>query len=152
MEELNQFAANIQTPADARRFVDFLADLFSKDTPSMWTTNSLRNRIAQAEFSAVSDPQTAIPDPRLAAAWNAYVDTIGAPADQKVTPAELNNLRDEFLTTARFAWNSGSRNFWLAPQSTQRYRMDISLPLAERWNRFACFGISPTARKYQSGA
>jgi hypothetical protein len=114
-EELNQLAASIQTPADARRFVDFVADLFSEDTPSMWTTNSLRKRIAQAEFSAVSDPQKAIPEPRLAAAWNAYVDTIGAPEDQKVTPAALHNLRDGFLTTARFGWNRGSRDFWLAP-------------------------------------
>jgi len=114
-EELNQFASTIQTPADARRFVDLLADLFSKEAPSAWTRSSLRKRVAQAEFSAVSDPQKAIPESRLAEAWNSYVDTIGAPEDQKVTPAELHNLRDDFLTTARFGWNSGSRNFWIVP-------------------------------------
>ena len=114
-EELNRFASTIQTPSDARRFVDLLADLFSQDAPSAWTRSALRNRVAQAEFAAVSDPQRAIPELRLAEAWNSYVDTLGAPEDQKVTPAELHNLRDEFLTTARFGWNSGSRNFWLVP-------------------------------------
>jgi hypothetical protein len=114
-DELNQFASTIQTPSDARRFVDFLADLFSKETPSAWTRSSLRNRIAQAEFSAVSDPQKAIPEPRLAEAWNGYVDTLGAPEDQKVTPAELHNLRDAFLATARLSWNSGYRNIWAVP-------------------------------------
>jgi hypothetical protein len=114
-EELNQLASTIQTPAGARRFVDFLADLFSEETPSSWTSSALRNRIAQAEFAAVSDPQNSIPESRLAEAWNAYVDTIGAPEDQKVTPAELHNLRDAFLTTARIGWNRGSRNFWLTP-------------------------------------
>jgi hypothetical protein len=40
VEELNQLASTIQTPRDARRFVDFLADLFAKDTPSTWTRSS----------------------------------------------------------------------------------------------------------------
>ncbi len=114
-EELNQLASTVRTPADARRFVDFLADLFSKEAPSAWTRSSLRSRVAQAEFNAVSGPQRGIPESRLAEAWNSYVDTIGAPEDQKVTPAKLHNLRDDFLATARLGWNSGSRNFWLFP-------------------------------------
>jgi hypothetical protein len=114
-EQLNQFATTIQTPADARRFVDYLADLFSEDAPSTWTNNFVRSRIAEAEFAAVTDPQKAIPEQRLAEAWNDYVDTLGAPENQKVTPAELHNLRDAFLTTDRFAWNSGYRNIWAVP-------------------------------------
>jgi hypothetical protein len=114
-EELDQLASTIHTPADARRFVDFLADLFSKETPSAWTRNSLLGLIARAEFSAVSDPQKTIPEPRLAEAWNAYVDTIGAPEDQKVAAAEIHNLRDAFLTAAHIARNRGSRNFWVVP-------------------------------------
>jgi hypothetical protein len=114
-EQLNQLASTIQTSADARRFVDFVADLFCEETPSAWTSNSVRSRIAQAEFAAVSDPQTAIPESRVAEAWNAYVDTIGAPEDQKVAPAELHNLRDAFLATARAGWNRTYRNFWLTP-------------------------------------
>jgi len=115
VEELHQFASTIQTPADARRFVDFLAGLFAKEMPPGWTGHSLRNQLAQAEFSAVSDPQKAIPESRLAEAWNAYVDTIGATEDHKVTPAELHNLRDAFLTTARLTWDRGSRNIWAVP-------------------------------------
>jgi hypothetical protein len=114
-EELHQLASNLQTPADARRLVDFLAELFSKETPSGWTDRALRNQIAQAEFSAVSDPQKAIPESRLAEAWNAYVDTVGATEDQKVIPAELHNLRDAIQTTARHSWDGGSRNIWAVP-------------------------------------
>ncbi len=94
--QLNELAANIQTPADARRLVDFLADLFSEETPSGWINNSLLNQLAQAEFLAVSDPQKTIPEPRLADAWNAYVRTIQAPEDEQATPAEIHNLRDAF--------------------------------------------------------
>lgn len=47
-EELNQLASTIQTPADARHFVDFLADLFSEETPSSWTSNALRNESVQS--------------------------------------------------------------------------------------------------------
>jgi len=114
-QRLNEFATNIQTPADARRLVDFIAELFSKETPSAWNKESLRSLIAQAEFSAVSDPQKLIPEPRLAEAWNTYVDTIQAPEDQKVTPAELHNLRDAFLTSARLFWDRGHRNIWTVP-------------------------------------
>ena len=59
----------------------------------------------------MTDPETAIPEPRLAEAWNGYIDTLGAPEDQKVTPAELHNLRDAFLPTVRFDWNRGYRNY-----------------------------------------
>jgi hypothetical protein len=83
--------------------------------PSAWTRSSLRNRVAQVEYSAVSDPQETIPEPRLADAWNAYVDTLQASEDQKVTPADLHNLRDSFLTSARLSWTSGSRNIWAVP-------------------------------------
>ena len=114
-EQLNQFASTIHTSADARRFVDYLADLFSEDAPSAWTNNSVRSRVAQAEFAAVADPQDAIPEQRLADAWTAYIDTLGAPENQKVIPVELHNLRDAFLTTGRFAWNRGYRNIWAVP-------------------------------------
>jgi len=114
-EELNELASTIQRPGDARHLVDFLTELFSKETPTAWLNRSLRSRIAQAEFSAVSDPQKGIPEPRLAEAWNAYVDTIRAPDDLKVTPAEIHNLRDAFLTTARLSWDRGSRNIWTVP-------------------------------------
>lgn len=114
-QQLNELAANIQTPADARRLVDFVADLFSREMPSTWNNSSLLSRIAQAEFSAASDSQRLIPEPRLAEAWNAYVEIIQAPEDQKATPAELHNLRDAFLTTARLSWDRGIRNIWAVP-------------------------------------
>lgn len=114
-QQLNELASSIHTPEDARRLVDFVAGLFAKETPYGWSGRSLRSRIAQAEFSAVADPQKLIPEARLAKAWNRYVETIQAPEDQKVIPVEVHNLRDEFLATSRYFWNSGSRNIWNVP-------------------------------------
>jgi hypothetical protein len=115
VQQLNEFAANIQTPADARRLVDFVSQLFSGETLYRLKSSSLRNQIAEAEFSAVSDPQKLIPEPRLAQAWNTYVATIGAPEDRKVIPAELHNLRDAFQTTARVLWSRDTKNVWTVP-------------------------------------
>ena len=114
-QQLNELAGNIRTPADARRFVDFIAEIFSEETPPGWTNGSLRERIAQAEFSAVSDSQRLIPEARVAEAWNAYMGTLQAPKEYEVTAAEIHNLRDAFLTTARISWNRGSRNIWAVP-------------------------------------
>jgi hypothetical protein len=113
--QLNELAAEIQTPADARHLVDFVAEIFAEQIPPTWISGSLRDRIAQVEFSAVSDAHRLIPEPRLAEAWNAYVGTVRAPEDHKVTPAEVHNLRDAFLTTARAHWNRGFRNIWAVP-------------------------------------
>jgi hypothetical protein len=114
-QQLNVLAATIQTPADARRLVDFLAGIFSDVLPPAWTIGAILDRIAQAEFAAVSDSQRLIPESRLAQAWNAYVGTVQAPDEAKVTPAEVNNLRDAFLAVNRLSWDSGSRNIWSVP-------------------------------------
>jgi hypothetical protein len=114
-EELDQLASSIQSPADARQFVDFVADLFEKETPSGWTRGSVRTLVAEAEFAAVSDAQKGIPEARVAEAWNGFVETIQAAEDQKVTAAEIHNLRDAFLTTSRIAWKRWSRNIWAVP-------------------------------------
>ena len=143
-QQLNELAANIQTPADAHRLVDFISDLFSDETLYRLKSSSLRNQIAQAEFSAVSDSQKLIPEPRLAQAWNTYVDTIGAPEDRKVTPAELHNLRDAFQTTARVLWDRGSRNIWTVPTIYATLPDGRVASAPERSSRFACFGISRT--------
>jgi hypothetical protein len=114
-QQLNVLAATIQTPADARRLVDFLAGIFSDVLPPVWTIGAFLDRIAQAEFAAVSDSQRLIPESRLAQAWNAYVGTIHVPDEANVTPAEVNNLRDGFLAVGRLDWDRGSRNIWSVP-------------------------------------
>ncbi len=114
-ERLNQLAASIHTPADARLLVDFVADIFSKQLPPASVSSTIRERVAQAEFLAVSNPQKLIPEWRVAEAWNTYAETIQAPEECQVTPAEIHNLRDAFLTTACLSWKRGSRNIWSVP-------------------------------------
>ena len=112
---LNQLAAEIHTIADARMLVDFVADLFSEQLPPSAVSNSMRAKVAEAEFDAVTDPQRLIPEQRVAEAWNTYVRTIDAPPDRQVSIAEVHNLRDAFFTTAGLIWTRGGRNIWAVP-------------------------------------
>lgn len=118
---LNELASNIHTIDDARRFIDAIAELFSDQLPPAWTTASLRSRLAQGEFLAATDPQKRLPEEHLAQTWNAFIATIHAPDDTRVTSAEIHNLRDSFFTEGRLMWDRGYRNFWLLPSifSTQ---------------------------------
>lgn len=114
-EQLNELAGNIHSPADARRLVDFVAQLFSKETPSKLLDGSRLSRVSQAEFSAVSDPHKLIPEVRLVSAWNAYVETMHAPETCRVTVPEVHYLRDSFLSSARVLWDRGHGNIWSVP-------------------------------------
>ncbi len=112
---LNQLATSIQTTADARLFVDFVADIFAENLLPAWGTGSMRQRVAEAEFAAVSDRQKLIPEQRLARAWNGYVQAIHAPQENEATAAEVHNLRDAFLSSANYFWQTGNRTLWTAP-------------------------------------
>ncbi len=114
-EQLNELAANIRTPADARRLVDFVATLFSRETPHALRRDSLLSRISQAEFSAVTDPNHRIPEQRMAEAWNAYAEIMQVHETSKVTVPEIHYLRDSFLTTSRLYWARDHANFWTVP-------------------------------------
>jgi hypothetical protein len=114
-QQLNRLAADIQTPDDARRLVDFIADLFADTIPHGWLSGSLLERIAQAEFSAVTDGRKLIPEQRIAAAWNGFADTLRAPAECRVTSAEVQSLRDGFWASARAMWDRSPGNFWAVP-------------------------------------
>jgi hypothetical protein len=114
-EHLNELAANIRTPGDARRMVDFVAQLFMEVMPHALMTSSMRSRISDAEFSAVSDANKLIPEQRLADAWNAYAESMQAPDTCKVTAPEIHYLRDSMLVTARFFWDRSHMNFWSVP-------------------------------------
>jgi len=113
--QLNELAANVETLHDARRLVDFVATIFEKELPPAWASKPLLDRIAQAEYLAVSGEQGLIPERRLAEAWNAYVGAIHAPEESRVAAAEIHNLRDSFFTTGRLLWDRGNRNIWLVP-------------------------------------
>jgi hypothetical protein len=114
-QRLNQLASTIRTPTDARRFVDLVADIFAEQLPPASISNALLERVAQAELSAVTDPQKLIPEQRAADAWNAYAATIQAPEEYRVTPAEIHNLRDSFLASARMYWSRSHYTIWTIP-------------------------------------
>lgn len=112
---LNQLAGGIQTVADAREFVDFVAGIFSRDLLPALFSRRMRERIVEAEFAAATDPHKLIPEERIAEAWNTYVQTIGAPLDRRVTTAEVHNLRDSFFSTANLSWARGEHTIWTVP-------------------------------------
>ena len=112
---LNQLAANIHTPDDARVLVDFIADIFSKQLLPALISSSIRKQIADTEFAAVINPHKLIPEQQIVETWNTFCRTIQAPPSCQVTAAEVHNLRDSLLTTTRLLWDRGSWNIWAAP-------------------------------------
>src|SRR5215467_3706316 len=51
---VNGLAANVHSEADARTFVDVVAEQLG-DNALSWTTAAMRHRVAHAEFQSVSD-------------------------------------------------------------------------------------------------
>ena len=113
--KLNDLATNIHTAADARRFIDAIAELFADELPPAWITESLRARLAQREYLSATDPQKLIPEDQLAQTWNSYITAIHAPEESRVSIAEMHNLRDGLFFSARVSWNRGLLNFWNLP-------------------------------------
>jgi hypothetical protein len=120
---LNDLAQSIHSEADARKLVDGVEDeLFGHRGPIQsklrsWVTRSMRRRVADAEFAAVSDPANLIPEQRVANVWNEYVREIGAPEEALVTVAEVHNLRDGMFTGSDKMWSRGGfgQSLWMIP-------------------------------------
>src|SRR5438128_1973427 len=109
--QLNELAGRIHSEADALAFVEGIADIFAGSLPAAWAGPSIRQRVAHAEYEAISDPLRLIPEQRIADVWNEYVREIGAPEEALVTTAELYNLRDADFAAAQFFWSRG-HNIW----------------------------------------
>lgn len=112
---IDELASNIHTPADARSLVHYIAVTFSDELPPSWATDSLRSRIANREYLAVTNPQQRISEEHLASTWNAYMSTLHAPDESHVSAPEIHNLRDALWATARVTWKVGGRNIWAVP-------------------------------------
>jgi len=113
--QINELAGHLRSPNDARKLVDMVAAVFAKELPPEWATASLRDRIARAEYQTATDPARLIPEPRIAEAWNRYVQAIGAPQEALVTVAEIHNLRDGSSAAAQYMWRRGSQDVWTMP-------------------------------------
>lgn len=105
--EINDLAGRNHSEADASALVDKIAALFADALPPAWATQGIRQRLAHAEYEAVSDASRLIPEQRIVDVWNEYVREIGASDEAVVTLAELHNLRDPDFATAQFLWPRG---------------------------------------------
>ena len=112
---INDLAGRIHSQSDARQLIDAMASEFGKDLPSVWLSRSIRDRVAHAEYEAISDPSKLIPEQRVADVWNEYVREIGAPEEALVTVAEIHNLRDADQAGGKVFWRSGNQNIWTIP-------------------------------------
>src|SRR5713101_6631533 len=113
---MNELAAHISSEADARAFVDAVADMFADSLPPAWATGGIRERIAHAEYEAVSDPLRQIPEQRIADVWNKYVREIGASEEAIVTAAEIHSMRDMTLAVGQVMWSRGTnQTAWTMP-------------------------------------
>ena len=110
--ELDRLAGGIHTLVDARALVDFVVARFAPTPAQGWGSHAWLDRLARAEFVAVSDSGGLIPEERVARAWNGYIRTIGAPDTSQVTVEEVHSLRDGLFTTARIFGERRSANPW----------------------------------------
>ena len=112
---MNELAGHFHSLDDSRKLVELIAAMFADDLPPMWATNTLRDRLAVAEYQSAIDPTKLIPEQRIADAWNKYAREIGAPEEALVNVAEIHNLRDAFHVEAQLLWGRGSQNIWTMP-------------------------------------
>jgi hypothetical protein len=113
---VNELAAHISSEADARAYVDAVADMFADILPPSWATRGIRERIARAEYEAVSDPLRQIPEQRIADVWNKYVREIGASEEALVTAAEIHGMRDTTFAVGQMMWSRGTnQTAWTMP-------------------------------------
>jgi hypothetical protein len=112
---INDLAGRIQSPDDARKLVDLVASEFPQTLQPEWASESIRDRIARAEYVSAIDSVALIPEQRVAAAWNVYVEKIGAPQESFVTVAEIHTLRDSYYTISQMAWARDGQTIWMVP-------------------------------------
>jgi hypothetical protein len=112
---INELAGRMRSEAEASVVVSEIAGLFAKELPPAWASGGLRQRVAHAEYEAVRNPVTLIPEQRIVDVWNQYVKEIGAPDEAIVSVAEIHNMRDGSFTVAQLMWARGNQTIWTMP-------------------------------------
>ncbi len=114
---LNALADNLHTEADARAFVDGIAEELSGHSHLFWFERGFRHRVAHAEFETASDPSKLIPEQRVVDVWNEWAREIVAPEEVLISVAELHNFRDRMYANAQMQWKRPyGRSLWSMPQ------------------------------------
>lgn len=112
---INDAATHIQSPDDANKLVDLVVAEFSDEMPRKWASRSIRERVAHAEFKSATDPNSLIPEQRIADVWNDFVTKIGAPKETLLSAAEIHYVRDAQYVSAQLAWTSDEKQIWTIP-------------------------------------
>jgi len=114
--QLNELAGRIHSEADALAFVEGIADILADSLPAAWARPSIRQRVAHAEYEAISDPSRLIPEQRIADVWNKYVREIGAPEEAVVNATEIHSMRDAAYASGQVMWTRGmNQTIWTMP-------------------------------------
>jgi hypothetical protein len=61
---INELARRIHSEADASAVVSEIAGVFAKELPPAWTSGSIRQRVAHAEYESVRNWRSCIPNER----------------------------------------------------------------------------------------
>ena len=113
---MNALAANLDTPTDARTLVGLFATNFPFVLSGRLANHAFLDHLANAEFNAAHDPAQGISEQQVAAAWNTYLNAVGAPLETHVTAAEIHYLRDDRYAASRYAfWTPGMENIFAMP-------------------------------------
>lgn len=113
--QMNALAGHIRSKTDARELTDAITKIFAEQLPPGWATDSVRDRVAHAEYEAVADPSRLISEQRIADVWNEYVREIGAPDETLVNAAEIHNMRDAAYAVGELMWMRGIQTIWTMP-------------------------------------
>jgi len=112
---INDVASHIQSLDDADKLVDLVVAEFSHDMPRKWASRSIRERVARAEYKSATDPNSLIPEQRIADVWNHFVAEIGAPKETMLNAAEVHYLRDAQYVSAQLSWTNYDKQIWTIP-------------------------------------
>jgi len=112
---INDLAERIHSEAEASAFVSEIAAVFAKELPAAWASIGIRQRVAHAEYKAISNPTKLISEQRIVDVWNQYVKEIAAPEEAIISTAEIHNMRDAEFTVARLMWARGNQTVWTMP-------------------------------------
>lgn len=114
--QLNEMAAHISSEGESEELVDSVAEMFKDELPNGWDTETLRRRVARAEYNSATNATYLIPEKRVVEVWNEYVREIGAPDETLITQAEIHNLRDAQFASSQRVWDRDiNRNIWTMP-------------------------------------